>query len=665
MKLRLIIFVLIASAIAIWILPALAETDDLPVLIPKLQERRANVRNEVTFEQVHRIVGPDPDNKGLLIDLMDEDLHGTILTGPYPFEAGEADYDYARYRLTGPLLRGKGVLSIADMLKEKIKPKEWSSGQSLMTPVLGYRLDLWRTNWKIPQHLGFYDGVVAFRNEDKGFVKNLTILEGPFVALVCSDTPGSPVIAWQTDEPCKGTVSVYPAKTGENRDNTKAGELGNVKPKICIEPQDSTNHRVNVTGLDAFTEFNYCVECEKSDGERVKSRVYRFRTAPLPGKGSVSFAFVGDSVRGLGSGERSYMGLNLHSLSRIAADAYRQEANFFLFGGDLVEGYTSEPDDFGFQFRGWKQAMSGFWRTRPVYTGMGNHDSVLNIFGEGKSTILMDKWPYSLESSEAIFHNHFFNPNNGPEPSDTRRPTYKGNVYKFQYGPILIIVLNNTYWWTRDWAISKYGGSPHGYILEDQLEWVERSLINAETDGTVRYVILCAHEPAFPCGGHVKDSMWWGGNNNIRAFSRKDDFVLPEKLGIIEVRNRLWRAVSGCSKVAAMLTGHEHAYHRTLISNRTPVGLYPEDDTNNDGILARYSPNPQFLHPTWQITVGTAGAPYYTQEKAPWTPEIFSSQEGYVLVRADNKRISLKFISLTGQVVDCVDDLMEIKKQKR
>ncbi|MGO9119534.1 MAG: hypothetical protein ACLQPD_18235 [Desulfomonilaceae bacterium] len=173
------------------------------------------------------------------------------------------------------------------------------------------------------------------------------------------------------------------------------------------------------------------------------------------------------------------MGLNLYSLSRIAADAYRQGANFFLFGGDLVEGYTSEPDDFGFQFKGWKQA------------------------------------------------------------------------------------------------------------------------------------------------------------------------------------------VSGCSKVAAMLTGHEHAYHRTLISNCTPVGLYPEDDTNNDGILARYSPNPEFLHPTWQITVGTAGAPYYTQEKAPWTPEIFSSQEGYVLVRADNKSISLKFISLTGQVVDCVDDLMEIKKQKR
>ena len=244
-------------------------------------------------------------------------------------------------------------------------------------------------------------------------------------------------------------------------------------------------------------------------------------------------------------------------------------------------------------------------------------------------------------------------------------PRYKGNVYKFQYGPLLIIVVNNTYWWTTDWAISKYGGSPHGYILEDQLEWIERTLINAETDATVRYIIICAHEPAFPCGGHVKDSMWWGGNNNIRAFSKKGDTVLPEKLGIIEVRNRFWQAVSGSSKVAAMLTGHEHAYHRTLISNRTPVGLCPEDDTNNDGILRRYSPNPQFRHPTWHITVGTAGAPYYTQEKTPWTPEIFSSQEGYALVRADNKRVSLKFISLTGQVVDFVDDLMEIKKKKK
>ncbi len=81
-------------------------------------------------------------------------------------------------------------------------------------------------------------------------------------------------------------------------------------------------------------------------------------------------------------------------------------------------------------------------------------------------------------------------------------------------------------------------------------------------------------------------------------------------------------------------------------------------------MLHRYSPNPAFRHPTWHMTVGTTGAPYYTQEETPWTPEIFSSQEGYALIRADNKRISLKFISVTGQVVDCVDDLMETKKKR-
>ena len=54
MKFRLVLLVFIVSAIAIWILPVLAEKDDLPVLIPEFQERRANVRNEVTFEQVHQ-----------------------------------------------------------------------------------------------------------------------------------------------------------------------------------------------------------------------------------------------------------------------------------------------------------------------------------------------------------------------------------------------------------------------------------------------------------------------------------------------------------------------------------------------------------------------------------------------------------------------------------
>jgi hypothetical protein len=49
---------------------------------------------------------------------------------------------------------------------------------------------------------------------------------------------------------------------------------------------------------------------------------------------------------------------------------------------------------------------------------------------------------------------------------------------------------------------------------------------------------------------HVEDSMWWNGNNNIKAQTRKlntetqEYEIQPESLGIIDVRDRLLTAVT-------------------------------------------------------------------------------------------------------------------------
>ncbi len=433
------------------------------------------------------------------------------------------------------------------------------------------------------------------------------------------------------------------------------------------EPQAGTRHSLLLTGLLPQQRYRYQVGCGQGR-RRVRSNTYELTTAPAAtdSAATVSFAFASDSRRGL-FGEEAFMGVNYQVLSRIAQDAYRRGAQLLIFGGDLISGYSSRKADFRLQLKAWKKAVSGFWRTRPVYPAMGNHEALSHIFDDGsRRGIAMDRWPYASDSAEAVFAEEFWNPSNGPRPDDARRPPYRENVYAFQYGPALFLACNNNYWWTRNDQVPAFGGSPEGYILDDQLRWIEDQLARAEQDPTVLYVFVYMQEPVFPSGGHTRDAMWWGGDNRVRAHAKGiDGTLVAATAGIIEVRNRLWSALAQSTKVAALLTGDEHAYYRTRIDKQTPVGVYPGDDTDGDGRLDRTSANPDFTQPLWQITAGNAGAPYYARTPTPWAISRHSSQAGYVLIRADRDKASLFAYSLTGQLIDQVDDLMAIKLDGR
>ena len=162
------------------------------------------------------------------------------------------------------------------------------------------------------------------------------------------------------------------------------------------------------------------------------------------------------------------MGVNYVTLERLCSIAYSKGAQFLAVGGDLVSGYTAVPSDFDLQLHAWKQATLGFWNERPVYAAMGNHEALMRVFKDGSQYgAEVDRWPYSTESAEAAFARWFNHPLNGPEVSDPRRPTYKENVYSFQYGCVKMIVFNNNYWMSNQPML--YGGSPEGYLMEDQL----------------------------------------------------------------------------------------------------------------------------------------------------------------------------------------------------
>jgi len=619
--------------------------NDLPVLSQGLGKQISYLYTDMTFDRLHNIVGGNKD--GLVIDLKNPNLSGKIYVSQHPFEAGDSKYDYDYFAdKNADISKGRGVIPISHFYTKKFDANSWASGGvSTATPTVAYRLELSESG---KGRYGTFGGVVSFRKTKEGVFEKLpTIVDGPYVTMITSDDPSVMEIVWETDEPCSGEV-----------------RFG--RKKYIQENAPGKKHSVKITNLRPGTKYVYYVRSVARDGKEVVSNTYETRSAPAKSKDDVVFAFSSDSRSsggGSGFGERDYMGYNLNVLKQIMSGAYSRGAEFLLFGGDLVMGMTTSTEDLKLQYKGWKQAMAGFWRTRPVYSGMGNHEFGWNMFGDFMGA--MDKWPYDTDSGEAVFAEEMYNPKNGPAVSDPRRPTYKENVYSFQYGPALIISFNNTYW--HSYKPTKAGGSPTGYIMEDQLKWIEDTISKAENDSTVKAVFVFGHSPVFPSMKHVVASMFHGGNNKIRAFSKnsRTGRLEPEKTGVIEVRNRFWKAVSQSSKVAAVFTGDEHAYHRTLIDKNTPVGLYPEDDTNGDGTLDRYSPNPDFSHGVWHITCGGGGAPYVANvesDKAPWKLSRITSHYGYLLIRVSGGKATLEYIGgPAGEVLDKVDDLMSIK----
>jgi len=110
--------------------------DDLPVLVPDFAERQGLIRNPVTFEAMHNIAKTG-DHRGLYINLENPNLQGMIHTGPYPFETSEADYDYARYRKSNPLINGAGLLQIDTFFPEKYNANDWTHDQTASKPNNG------------------------------------------------------------------------------------------------------------------------------------------------------------------------------------------------------------------------------------------------------------------------------------------------------------------------------------------------------------------------------------------------------------------------------------------------------------------------------------------------------------------------------------------------
>src|SRR5260370_29075517 len=343
--------------------------------------------------------------------------------------------------------------------------------------TLGYRLELFDPRKGAAQFMELHCVCQVGRDQ---FRSPPAILEGPFLSQVGGD---SAIVWWVTDTTTKGEVRLSNGMS------------------IPSEDAPGGRHVVRLRGLTANTKYRYQAISTAAEGE-IRSRNYTLRTAPQ--EPEFSFVFTCDGrTGGLGGGDTALEGINGISARALAIQMARHSPHLLIFTGDLINGYTTREDDFRAQLRSWKRIYGPLWREVPVYTGMGNHESLINMFADGTQ---VDK--QAEQSAEAVFASEFVHPMNGPEPERPGLPPYKGSVYGFDYAGCHFTQLNSDYWYSS--RPQENPGNPFGRLLAGQLEWLQRDLMEARAGGA-RHIFVFVHEPAFPNGGHMQNSLWGGG----------------------------------------------------------------------------------------------------------------------------------------------------------
>ena len=574
-----------------------------------------------TFYTLYNIrIQPEGTQKGILFNFNNTDFSGTIYYGLYPKKLPVYP-ELVFFKKSAKIRDGKAEINISG-LNGRYDIAGWEETGKAM---LGYR---------IVNSLGrmIYDGRLIVKGKGP-FNVGLSIIEGPFVNRI---TQNEAYISFTTNKPCSPFVEV------NNHEYRSMSRMGN--------PPGDVQHEIKIDHLQPDSSYVYTVHF----GDYTET--YRFKTSPKPGtKKSFVFAYTSDSRNGAGGGERDIYGTNAYIMKKMAALAVANHAAFFQFTGDLINGYSSSIGETDLEYANWKINLEPFWHYIPFYVGMGNHENVVAVFDNGsKYGVQIDKFPFNSQSAEKIFANNFVNPDNGPksedgavydpQPDKINFPPYAENVYYYTYDNVAMIVLNSNYWYSVNAKlIPEIGGNPHGYIMDNQLLWLDKTIKQLDANPDIDHIFVTIHTPAFPNGGHAENDMWYNGNNHIRpTVSGK-----PVATGIIQRRDEFLNIlINKSDKVVALLTGDEHNYSRMKLTRKTII--YPDKYHGKKLKITR---------PFWQITNGSAGAPYYGQQQLPWSSSVekFSTQYALMLFFVDGNKIHLKVIN--PDTLELIEDI--------
>ncbi len=558
------------------------------------------------FEQLKNLaVLPKGAPEGLLFDFHNPDFSGVMYYGLYSSLPQRYAYPVF-FKKTAPIRQGKAFVNLKQ-LAGRYDIAGWEKSGHLK---LGYRI----VNEK---GVILYDGRINVKGKGP-FAPDVTLEEGPLVNRL---SPDGAVISFETNLPCRPYVEV----AGRKFENSGQGGL---------------HHEMVISGLLPGKRYAYTVHY----GDY--SETYAFQTAPEEGsRTAFTFAYASDSRKANGGGERNIYGVNAYVMKRMAVLAAKENAVFMQFTGDLINGYSSCLGQQKLEYANWKNAVEPFWHYMPFVIAPGNHEAFLKVFDNGsRYGISVDNFPFDRISAEKVFADEFVNPQNGPgtedgayydpNPETTDFPSYKETAYYYVYDNIAVVALNSNYWYTPNpHQIPLTGGNVHAYIMDNQLKWLKNTLVRLQKDDRIDHIFVTIHTPAFPNAGHSGDDMWYHGNNTVRPWVAGK----PVKKGIIERRDQfLDLLINKTPKVLALLCGDEHNYTRMLINDSTP--RYPEGYDKPKMKLTRH---------LWQITNGSAGAPYYGLEQLPWSGFVkeYTTEHALMLFDVDGKKVTLRVIN--------------------
>ncbi len=478
-----------------------------------------------------------------------------------------------------------------------------------------------------PEGQLLYDGRLSFKYENDMFRVPPSIIEGPTINQL---TDNSVVISVKLNKPGPIELNVNDIK---------------------YESKGKTTVEFNIRSLSPNTQYKYSLEGGVT-------RNYAFKTNPKKGdRTPFVFAYASDSRAGQGGGERDLYGANYYVMQRIVAYSKARNAAFLQFTGDMIIGYLSDKLEMNLQYANWKRSLEPYSSFFPINVAMGNHEALVTYFSNSETgeEFGIDRFPFETESAEAVFASNFSNPISelksedgaayDPDPKTKNFPPYDETVFSYVHGNVAVVVLNSNYWYA--YALTRYSGTSgniHAYIMDNQLKWFKDELKKYESDKDIDHVFVTLHTPFFPNGGHVADDMWYNGKNWPRAI------VAGEKVekGIIERRDELLDAmINRSSKVRALLTGDEHNYAKTKITEAMP--RYPEN---------WQKPKLKLTRTIYQLNNGSAGAPYYAKEQTPWSAFAtnFSTQNVVVLLNIDGKSVNVEVRNpFTEELVDALE----------
>jgi len=557
--------------------------------------------------------GISGNQNGITLNFHDERINGSVSYGL--IKINNVKYPLPVYfKRTAKVVKGKVTIPISK-LNGKYDFINWEQTGKVR---LGYRL----INEKGEI---IYDGHLGLKwDKETGFSEDIYLIEGPFVNQL---TDSGAVISFKTNKKVMAQIRI-----GDQ-------VYSDIVPVI--------QHEISISGLKPQTSYNYTLIYEDW------KEYYQFTTAPKKGcRGPFTFAYASDSRAGSGGGERDIFGVNGYVLKKMVQLAAYKNAAFFQFTGDLMTGYNGSNDKQNLQLINWKHVVENFAHYRPVYVAMGNHESIERIFKrtdyKGHSFFLghlfVDKFPFKQYSAEKTFADNFSMPVSDlksedhsvydPSHKTDDFPSYKENVYDYTYANVAMIVMNSNYWYASSTDdIPTTSGNVHGYIMDNQLAWLKKTLAKYEADEDIDHIFVTFHTPAFPNAGHKGDDMWYDGNNQIRPYVAGK----PVDKGIIERRDQILDLlVNHSQKFVALLSGDEHNYSRLVVNNQTPI--YPDNWTGK---------KLKFKRPFVQITNGSAGAPYYSLEQLPWTKYVkkFSTLHALMLFNVEGQHIDMEVIN--------------------